>query len=208
MFENRIKTMRKSRGYTQKELAKMLNCAPSKVAMWETGDRTPRTDDLIKLSEMFDVTVGCLAGVEDIDIEKICSYDLKLNKDTDTSDFSKRLKVLRVNGNKCQEEIASMLGVSTRAYGYYEQGEREPNLISVLKLADYFNVSTDYLLGRSNTKIIESSDEKDLEVALENVLNRKDLVLENVSVSSFEINRLKSIFSNLLELIRENIKKD
>lgn len=42
------------------------------------------------------------------------------------------------------------LGISTRAYQYYESGERYPDFEGLLALADYFQVSIDYLVGRSD----------------------------------------------------------
>jgi len=59
-----------------------------------------------------------------------------------------RLKGLRIEKGVTQREIAELLGVTYQAYSYYEKGSREPSHEAVLKLADYFNVTTDYLLGR------------------------------------------------------------
>lgn len=64
--------------------------------------------------------------------------------------FSDRLKELRKSNGKTQKELAEYLGISERGYQNYEMGKREPNLEILSKLADYFNVSTDYLLGRSD----------------------------------------------------------
>jgi transcriptional regulator with XRE-family HTH domain len=47
-----------------------------------------------------------------------------------------------------QRAIAELLGVSERAYQHYEAGTREPNIASLVALADYFDVSIDYLVGR------------------------------------------------------------
>ena len=64
--------------------------------------------------------------------------------------FPERLKELRIKTNSKQTDIAEMLGVQPRAIRFYESGDREPSIEFINKLADYFNVSTDYLLGRSN----------------------------------------------------------
>lgn len=56
------------------------------------------------------------------------------------------LKYLR--GDRTQDEISSELGISKVSYSRYENGHREPNYTVILKMADYFNVSTDFLLGR------------------------------------------------------------
>lgn len=58
------------------------------------------------------------------------------------------LKELRKKKGASQEDAAKALGITLRTYQNYEYGQREPNIEMILKLSDYFNVSTDYLLGR------------------------------------------------------------
>lgn len=68
--------------------------------------------------------------------------------------FAKLLKELRTLKQVTQKEVAEAVGVSERVYGYYEMGERFPKDPDVLKkLADYFDVSLDYLLGRIDKDI-------------------------------------------------------
>lgn len=59
-----------------------------------------------------------------------------------------RLKELRVKRNLYQKDVASMLGIDRTTYAKYETGDSEPNFGTLLKIADIFDVSTDYLLGR------------------------------------------------------------
>lgn len=68
--------------------------------------------------------------------------------------LSERLVALKQSRDLLQKSIANDIGVSLRAYQYYERGEREPNVSVLIALADYFNVSIDYLVGRTdNPKI-------------------------------------------------------
>ncbi|ENI1326525.1 helix-turn-helix transcriptional regulator [Listeria monocytogenes] len=62
--------------------------------------------------------------------------------------FGNKLKILRSKANKTQEDIANILGVSRAAYSHIENGRNEPDMETIVKLANYFDVSTDYLLGR------------------------------------------------------------
>lgn len=64
--------------------------------------------------------------------------------------FCERLNELKVSKNLLQKDIARDVHLSLRAYQYYERGEREPNLSALIALADYFDVSLDYLVGRSD----------------------------------------------------------
>ncbi|EAF1397328.1 helix-turn-helix transcriptional regulator [Listeria monocytogenes] len=70
--------------------------------------------------------------------------------------FGKRLKQLRKNNNKTQEDISKILGISRGAYSHIENGRNEPDMETIVKLANIFGVSTDYLLGRSNNGFIDT----------------------------------------------------
>lgn len=59
-----------------------------------------------------------------------------------------KLKNLRIKNGKTQKELANFLGISDVAYYYYESEKRDMSPDIILKLANYFNVSTDYLLGK------------------------------------------------------------
>lgn len=59
-----------------------------------------------------------------------------------------RLKELRSKSGMSQSQVAERLGITRQAYNFYENEKREPDLKTVICLADLFSVSTDYLLGR------------------------------------------------------------
>ncbi len=62
--------------------------------------------------------------------------------------FPERLKQLRLSLNLTQKDMAELLGITTRGYRNYELGAREPELSTLIKLADRFHVSLDWLVGR------------------------------------------------------------
>jgi len=64
--------------------------------------------------------------------------------------LDKRLKECRGKKNVTQREVAEFLGITVPAYQRYELGLREPSISTLNKLADYYDVSVDYLLGRKN----------------------------------------------------------
>ncbi|WP_433943660.1 helix-turn-helix transcriptional regulator [Paenibacillus sp. SN-8-1] len=66
------------------------------------------------------------------------------------SEFKNKLKALRTERDLTISDIAKLLGVSERTVQYYEKGERQPTLEGLMKLADLYEVSTDYLLGRED----------------------------------------------------------
>lgn len=59
----------------------------------------------------------------------------------------KNLKILRVNKGLTQKECADKLNMPKTTYCYYEQGRINPSIDTIFKFADFFNCSTDYLLG-------------------------------------------------------------
>ena len=63
-----------------------------------------------------------------------------------------RVRDLREDADKTQADIAKMLNMQTTVYQRYERGERELPLWAAIKLADYYKVSLDYLVGRENIK--------------------------------------------------------
>ncbi|MBR6012201.1 MAG: helix-turn-helix transcriptional regulator [Selenomonadaceae bacterium] len=63
---------------------------------------------------------------------------------------SKRLADLKTSNNLTQRQIAGNAGIPLRTYQRYETGEREPSASTLISLADFFNVSLDYLVGRSD----------------------------------------------------------
>ncbi|WP_025027763.1 helix-turn-helix domain-containing protein [Caldalkalibacillus mannanilyticus] len=64
--------------------------------------------------------------------------------------LKERLRQLRKSNHLTQKEIATFLGISESAYGYYEQGRNEPSIETLKKLADKYNVSFSYISGESD----------------------------------------------------------
>ena len=66
--------------------------------------------------------------------------------------ISERLKHLRKQKGVSQKKMAEKLDVSVSAYSMYERDMRNPNIKSLIKLSNYFNVSIDYLLAQTDEK--------------------------------------------------------
>lgn len=104
-----------------------------------------------------------------------------------------RLKELRNEKELLQKDIAKYLNISTSAYGYYEQGKRVPDSETIKLLANYFNVSTDYLLGISNIRNYNSTERV---VALHSDTDYDDLPQE-----------AKDEINNFIEFVKSKYKK-
>ena len=64
--------------------------------------------------------------------------------------YLKRLKTLRIKAGLKQTEIAEILGIQQTVYSRYERGFQTIPLNFLVKLADFYNTSTDYILNRTN----------------------------------------------------------
>ena len=85
-----------------------------------------------------------------------------------------RIKILRLEKGSTQKQLSEYLGLTPKMISFYEKEERFPPHDIILKLADYFDVTTDYLLGRSDKKkyvISNSTKNKDVKY-IENIYDK------------------------------------
>lgn len=89
-------------------------------------------------------------------------------------DFSRTLSLLRQERGLSQRRVAKELGISQALLSHYENGIREPGLTFVIKACDFYNVSADYLLGRTlsrdGTTILDADTLYDASTERDNVL--------------------------------------
>ena len=93
-----------------------------------------------------------------------------------------KIKLLRVKNGYSVKDVCAVLGLPDRTYRAYELGERTPSIELICKIADYYNVTVDWLLGR---EIVKNSDFEDCQRRI-----FKDLA---------EIKRCQEDISNCLE---------
>ncbi len=78
----------------------------------------------------------------------------------------KRLRDLREDRDYTQAELAAMLGISQRGYSHYEKGDNDIPTEILIRLANIYQTSTDYILGLSNKRSREYSKSKKVKVNL------------------------------------------
>ncbi len=69
--------------------------------------------------------------------------------------YFKRLRDMRIDNDLKQTEVAEILGIQQTVYSRYERGFRTIPVEYIIKLADFYHTSTDYLLGRTDNKEIK-----------------------------------------------------
>lgn len=65
--------------------------------------------------------------------------------------YGERLKKLRQERKVPQQVLADLIGIKIRGYQFYESETNEPNIKTLIALADFYDVSIDYLVGRTDT---------------------------------------------------------
>lgn len=83
-----------------------------------------------------------------------------------------QLKKLRVAKGVSQQVVANYLEITRQAYSNYENGNRAPDNETLLKLAEYFDVTVDYLLrGKENPPALTDRDKRDIARDLEKIMS-------------------------------------
>ena len=72
--------------------------------------------------------------------------------------YFQRLRDMREDSDLTQKDIAAYLGIAQTVYSRYERGYQTIPLEHLIKLADYYNVSIDYLIGRSKQKSVNREE--------------------------------------------------
>lgn len=65
-------------------------------------------------------------------------------------DFPNRLKELRIENNESQQELGHVVNMSKMAVSHWESGHSEPSITQLIQIANHYDVSIDYLVGREN----------------------------------------------------------
>ena len=122
--------------------------------------------------------------------------------------FSKRLKELRLANAETQKDLANAIEVGRTTISEYESGKIVPKQEGLLKIANHFNVSVDYLTGVSNNPATRKQNVSDLDALLNTIhhilLDEYDtpVTYEGEQLSSSQ----KIIVDQLIEQLRDNIE--
>lgn len=101
-----------------------------------------------------------------------------------------KLLELRKKNNLTQSEIAQKLFMSQNCYSSYENGRTEPNIETLCNLADYYNVTLDYLVGRDyNNEIGYLNEQQKNAVKIIQQLNQTNLIQAIAYMSGLLVNQ-------------------
>ena len=133
-MSNRLKKLRKEKGLTQADLAKVLNTNQSQYGKYENGKTNLSLENAKILAEYFGVSTPYLLGLDD-------------DSSTDESRKMTPFQSLVRDRGISLKEISEATGIGYSTVGNYNQGIRIPNARNAQLLSEYFGVSIPYLLG-------------------------------------------------------------
>ncbi len=124
--------------------------------------------------------------------------------------LSERLKALRRTSNMKQSELAEKLSLSQQTISLYEANKRHPDLDTLVRLADEFHVSTDYLLGRTEHRNILSKEfihSSNLEELFQVLMEIPGMQIDGHEIESLDRLLIKEAVHSSLRLSR-SIRKE
>ncbi|AZV57940.1 helix-turn-helix domain-containing protein [Clostridium sp. AWRP] len=193
MFGEKLRKLRTSKHMTQQELAKILRISSSTIGMYEQNRRSPDIETLKIIADYFQ-----------------CSTDYLLDKEKDLEDinFPNRLKELRLEKGLTQIELSKYLNIDKTTYTHYEKGTIAPDIKTLKSLANYFNVSVDYLLRNSNDKVVpnyknDTPSEKISKLIKENNIRTLAAHFDGKDITDDDVEDIK----NFIEFVVEKRKK-
>lgn len=144
----RYKELRLACDLHQQDIADILNVKRSTYSKWENLTNDMDLETANQLANYYHVSLDYLLGISNHKLE--ISSSLSINWDL----FSQRLKMLRKEKSLTQQTLSDKVGFPQTTYSQYEKGTRKPTTLKILTFANYFHVSFDYLVGRTNEKDI------------------------------------------------------
>ncbi|WP_368490226.1 helix-turn-helix domain-containing protein [Clostridium sp. BJN0013] len=201
MRDRRISQYAEDSGVNRTYLSKYIN---------QRLDNPPTPDILKRLSN------ASYGNVSYEEFMEVSGYiDNKITKDINTheeyiinGEFGARLKLLRKEKGLTQKELAQKLNMQNTAISKYELNQRKPDTETLLEIANFFNVSVDYLLGNSDDRTTlnpkeNTSYEKISELVKENEIKTLAAHFDGEDITDDDVEDIK----NFIEFVIQKRKK-
>ena len=141
-----LKKIRETYELTQRQVAKILKISKSSYNYFETGEHIIPLKHLNNFCNIFHISMDYVCNLSKTNILDKKKY--KLN----TVNIGKRLKQIRVKNNLTQKDLAKILNTTQSNISSYENGKTLILTAFLYNYAKYFNISMDYIVGRSTIK--------------------------------------------------------
>ncbi len=146
LLENnlRLEDLRLDLNLKQGDVANFLNVKRNTYSKWENCINDMPLEMCIELASFYHVSLDYLLGLS--------SFSEPFENEVDIKNLPRKLRSERKSKSFTQEEVGKKIGFSQRAYSNYETGSRRITTLKLLAIAQFFNISMDYLVGRSSYK--------------------------------------------------------
>lgn len=135
----KLKYLRESELLTQKQVADKIGCGHRAYAYYEENKRDIPTEVLIKISELYNVSIDYILDRIDDPAPYLHAVDTTY-----------KLSEIRKRNGLSQMDVAKILFIAQNTYSCYENRTRDIPTATLIRLADFYNVSVDYILGRTD----------------------------------------------------------
>lgn len=202
-FQTRLKSLRYEMGMSQKKLAEEIGMSQQTIAKWETGDSTPDPSTLLKLADIFDISVDFLLGRNDIDIK--VDEENKKQKFLFASKPAKRPELT----NNAENEIIFFLGNSIQKlnaikenFDSLTQEEKEAKIFILTQAS----MATRKIFQEIEKTKFELTERKKMDKNREYLLTLSNLLEENKFDGIYH--RLQNLSNSNVSKLREKILQD
>ena len=149
--ETRLSDLRTDKDLKHKDIANILNIKKNTYTQWEIGRNDMPIIKANELANYYEVSLDYLLGISNV------KY-IEESKDINLDIMCKRLRELRIEKHLTQEKLGKKVGFVQTTYTCYENGTSTPTTFKLLLFSKFYNVSFDYLVGKSNIREIAQKE--------------------------------------------------
>jgi len=122
--------------------------------------------------------------------------------------FGERLADLRGRRSLTQSEVAKLTNISRSRLSLYEINQREPDLATTKQLADFFNVTIDYLVGRDNIESFSPAAEEDNSNDLIKFLEQPEVLFDGIPLTKEDKSKIKASLDIIFWDVKQKKKQE
>lgn len=156
IFNDRLKRLREEKKMTQSQVAKQCGMVIRAYQRLENEEAKPNFDSLLSFASYYNISVDWLMGrTDDRALHQpcvICVPQCCGSQEERNMVFNNRLKKLRQEKKVTQGQAAELCGMGLRAYQRLENDGAKPHFSHLMSLSNYYNVSVDWLMGRTDDR--------------------------------------------------------
>lgn len=148
MLNNNLKYCREELEMTQTELGIILGSSKQIISNWETEYTSMPLNKLVRFCNLYNYSLDFVVGF----VRHNTNYNKSIKLDKDK--IGRRLKEIRVKLHLTQQELSDKCNIFQSTYNHYEKGYSLIKIMPAYSICKTYNISMDYLLGRSNNMYI------------------------------------------------------